>query len=70
VIILNRYHVDGPDHIVRYYAKVRLEDGSVVELSSATERTDEEWLAVAADYAAAIVEQEQYEVEAEDGEIA
>jgi hypothetical protein len=58
--ILNKY-----PYANKYYAKIQDEDGSILELSSSDELTDEQWEQL---YEQVKSEQTEYELEAEDGE--
>ncbi len=66
--VLRRYMCETSDRIVRHYATVRLDDGSTVELGSATPLSDEELLALAVQ-SLPVEPEPSVLVEAEDGTV-
>ncbi len=66
--VLRRHICETPDRIVRHYATVQLDDGSTVELGSATPLSDDELLALAAQ-SVPVEPEPSMLVEAEDGPV-
>lgn len=70
--VITMYCCETAARVVRYYCRVGLDDGHLVELGSDHELSDAEWLQLAESVSAAMEQEppiETVSVEAEDGTI-